>query len=140
LSVPTLAPNFFKRNCRFTPNRERFWTNSKKHSPQLHPLGWRRLWESLLAIAQKSHREDLAASSHPKFAQIYWKKYLLPRQQSFAIVLENAKMRGEIQENVDPRLVFDIMSGIMLYALMFQPAEAWESYVRHALQFILRDV
>lgn len=81
-----------------------------------------------------------SASNYPKFAQIYWEKYLLPRQQSFAIVLENAKMRGEIPENVDPSLIFDIMSGIMLYALMFQPAELWEPYVRRALQFVLRDV
>jgi len=45
-----------------------------------------------------------SASSNPQFAQIYWTKYLQPRQQAFAVVIERAKTRNEIQANLDPAL------------------------------------
>jgi hypothetical protein len=81
------------------------------------------------------------ASSSPQFAQMYWTKYLQPRRQAFALVLRRAKARGEVQADIDPDLVFDTMSSIMLYALVFQPAtESWEAYVRRVLDFLLRDI
>lgn len=81
-----------------------------------------------------------SASSHPEFAQIYWKKYLQPRRQAFSVVLERAKARNEIQADLDPGLIFDIMSGIMLYSLIFQPTtESWEAYVRRALALVLKE-
>lgn len=80
-----------------------------------------------------------SAASNSQFAQVYWTKYLQPRRQDFAVVLERAKARNEIQENVDPDLVFDLMSGIMLYGLVFQStSEPWEVYIRRALNFILK--
>jgi AcrR family transcriptional regulator len=79
------------------------------------------------------------ASSNPQFAEIYLTKYLQPRRQAFAIVLERAKMRGEISADINPDLVFDTMSGIMLYALVFPPvSQSWEVYVRQVMSFILR--
>lgn len=78
-----------------------------------------------------------SASSNPGFAQIYWEKYLQPRRQAFAIVIERAKERNEIPANLDSGLVFDTMSGIMLYALIFPPVESWKSYVRRALSLLL---
>ncbi|MEE3717037.1 TetR/AcrR family transcriptional regulator [Tumidithrix elongata RA019] len=82
-----------------------------------------------------------SASSNEQFAQIYGSKYLQPRRQAFAIVLERAKERNEIQADVDAGLVFDMMSGIMLYALIFRPAtESWIAYVSRALRFFLRNV
>jgi AcrR family transcriptional regulator len=81
-----------------------------------------------------------SASSHPEFAQIYWKKYLQPRRQAFSVVLERAKARNEIPADLDPGLIFDIMSGIMLYSLIFQPTtESWEAYVRRALALVLKE-
>lgn len=80
-----------------------------------------------------------SASSNPQFAQIYWTKYLQPRRQAFAVVIERAKVRLEIEADIDPALVFDTMSGIMLYAQIFQPnPEPWEACVRSALHLILR--
>jgi AcrR family transcriptional regulator len=80
------------------------------------------------------------ASSNPQFAKIYWDKYLQPRRQAFAMVIDRAKTRGEIQPDLESDLVFDLMSGIMLYALVFQTAESsWQSYVCRALAFVLRD-
>lgn len=73
-------------------------------------------------------------SSNPQFAQIYWTKYLQPRRELFAAVIERAKARKEIKESLDPFLVFDLMSGIMLYSLIFLPSsESWETYVRRVL-------
>jgi AcrR family transcriptional regulator len=80
-----------------------------------------------------------SASSNSEFAQIYWTKYLQPRREAFAIVLERAQARNEIQPDIDSGLVFDTMSGIMLYALIFPPtAESWTAYVHRALQLFLR--
>lgn len=78
-----------------------------------------------------------SASSNPEFAQIYWTKYLQPRRQAFEIVIERAKIRQEVEGDIDPALVFDAISGIMLYAQIFQPtSEPWEAYVRRALHLI----
>ncbi len=81
-----------------------------------------------------------SASINTQFAQIYWKKYLQPRRKTFAVVLERAKARNEIPKDLDSDLVFDTMSGIMLYALIFQPtSESWNTYVRRALNLLLRN-
>jgi AcrR family transcriptional regulator len=80
-----------------------------------------------------------SASSNSQFAQIYWTKYLQPRRQAFEVVIERAKTRNEVQENLDPALVFDTISGIMLYVQIFQPtSESWEDYIRRALHLILK--
>jgi AcrR family transcriptional regulator len=81
-----------------------------------------------------------SASSNAQFAQIYWTKYLQPRRKTFAIVLERAKARNEIPTNLDSDLVFDAMSAIMLYALIFQPtSESWTAYVHRALSLLFRN-
>ncbi|WP_013324667.1 TetR/AcrR family transcriptional regulator [Gloeothece verrucosa] len=80
-----------------------------------------------------------SASSNSQFAEIYWTKYLQPRRQAFAVVIERAKARNEIQADVDSGLVFDVMSGIMLYALIFPPTtESWSQYVRRALHLLFK--
>lgn len=79
-----------------------------------------------------------SASSNAEFAQIYWTKYLQPRREAFAVVVERAKARQEVKPDLDPGLVFDTMSGIMLYGMIFQPtSESWEAYVRRSLELIL---
>jgi len=81
------------------------------------------------------------ASNNPQFARIYWTKYLQPRRQAFATVIERAKMRKEIRADLDSGLVFDLMSGIMLYALVFQSTnESWSAYVRKALHLLFQDL
>ncbi len=80
-----------------------------------------------------------AASSSPQFAQVYWTKYLLPRRQAFQVAIERAKTRNEIPADTDSDLVFDLMSGIMLYALVFMPrVEPVEAYIRRAVGLILK--
>jgi AcrR family transcriptional regulator len=81
-----------------------------------------------------------SASSNSQFAQIYWTKYLQPRRKTFAIVIERAKARNEIPTDLDSDLVFDTMSAIMLYALIFQPtSESWTAYVQRALRLLFRN-
>ncbi|MDJ0708526.1 MAG: TetR/AcrR family transcriptional regulator [Leptolyngbyaceae cyanobacterium MO_188.B28] len=81
-----------------------------------------------------------SASSNAKFAQIYRAKYLQPRRHAFAIVIERAKARNEVQADLDAGLVFDTMSGIMLYALIFKPtSESWAGYVRRSLSLMLKE-
>lgn len=79
-----------------------------------------------------------SASGNSGFAHMYWDKYLYPRRQSFAIVIERAKERNEVATDLDAGLVFDMMSSIMLYALIFSPVESWKAYVRRALSLFLR--
>ena len=82
-----------------------------------------------------------SASSNSQFAQVYWTKYLQPRREAFAVVIERAKVRNEIKADLDAGLVFDMMSGIMLYALIFPTTtETWEAYIRRALNLFLKDV
>jgi AcrR family transcriptional regulator len=81
-----------------------------------------------------------SAASNPQFASIYWTRYLEPRRKDFAIVLERAKARNEISPNVDSDLIFDLMSGIMLYALIFQPTSDWTSYIRSALDLLFKNM
>lgn len=79
-----------------------------------------------------------SAAGHAEFAQIYWTKYLQPRRQAFAVVVERAKARKEVQADLEPGLVFDTMSGIMLYALLFPPSfESWRDYVRRSIKLII---
>ncbi|XGV94638.1 MAG: TetR/AcrR family transcriptional regulator [Leptolyngbya sp. BL-A-14] len=109
------------------------------------------LWGDMNALIQNAAQISLnplgrqtvamiisSASSNAEFAQIYWTKYLQPRREAFAVVLERAKARQEVKPDLDPGLVFDTMSGIMLYAMIFQPTpESWEAYVRRSLELIL---
>ena len=82
-----------------------------------------------------------SASSNSQFARIYWTKYLQPRREAFALVIERAKIRKEIQTDIDSDLVFDSMSGIMLYTLIFLPeTESWTNYVRRALHLLIEGI
>ncbi|MGJ5629128.1 TetR/AcrR family transcriptional regulator [Nostoc sp. CALU 1950] len=111
------------------------------------------LWSDLDLIIESAARTTLTplgrqikalilstASSSPQFAQVYWAKYLQPRRQAFRVVIERAKTTNEIQADADSDLIFDLMSGAMLYAQIFPPAsEPWEAYIRRALKLFLKS-
>jgi len=79
-----------------------------------------------------------SASSNPEFARIYSEKYLQPRKEAFAVVIKRAKGRKEVQFDLDADFVFDVMSGMMLYGLIFPPtSESWEKYVRRAVEAVI---
>ena len=109
------------------------------------------LWGDLDAIIENAAQTTLSplgrqavamiissASTNSQFAQLYWKHYLQPRRQAFSAVIERAQARNEVKDDLDPSLVFDTMSGIMLYASIFQPtSESWQVHVRRALHLLL---
>ncbi|MDY6900461.1 MAG: TetR/AcrR family transcriptional regulator [Cyanobacteriota bacterium] len=79
-----------------------------------------------------------SASSNSEFARIYSEKYLQPRKEAFAVVIERAKARKEVRVDLDANFVFDVMSGMMLYGLIFPPtSETWEKYVRRAVETVI---
>lgn len=81
-----------------------------------------------------------SASTNPEFSDIYQTNYLQPRREAFSAVIERAKHREEVHPDLDPGLAFDLMSGIMLHAMLFQPtSESWTVYVRRALHLIFKD-
>jgi len=54
-------------------------------------------------------------------------------------VIERAKERKEIRPDTDSDLVFDLISGVMLYTLVFQPSdEPLEIYIRRGIATFLR--
>lgn len=79
-----------------------------------------------------------SASNNSEFARIYSTKYLEPRRKAFAVVIERAKLRNEIRADLDSNFVFDVMSGMMVYGLIFPPtSESWSEYVRRALEAVI---
>ncbi len=79
-----------------------------------------------------------SASSNTEFAGIYSEKYLQPRREAFAVVIKRAKIRNEVRLDLDADFVFDVMSGMMLYGLIFPPtSESWEVYVRCAVEAVI---
>ena len=96
---------------------------------------------SLTPLGRQTVAMIISSATHnTQFAKIYQAKYLQPRREAFVIVIERAKTRNEIQASLDSRLVFDCISGIMLYGLIFQSEkESWQKHVRRALQLLLQE-
>ncbi len=81
------------------------------------------------------------ASSSPQFAQVYRKKYMIPRCRAYTTVLERAKTRGEIQKDVDVDLVHELMSGLVFHVLVFQPeTKSVEAHIRRAMALLLGGI
>ncbi len=111
------------------------------------------LWTDLDAMLNQCAATDLSplgrqtlammislASTNPKFADIYWKKYLLPRRQATAVIFERAKAKGELAQDVDINLIFDLMTGLLFRLVIFQPeTEAIADFGRRALKFLLQS-
>jgi AcrR family transcriptional regulator len=79
-----------------------------------------------------------SATTNQEFAQLYWTKYLQPRRQTFALVIDRAKARQEVHPDLDSDLIFDLISGLMLYALLVHPTpEAWKQSVHQGITLLL---
>lgn len=59
--------------------------------------------------------------NHPQLAERYWMKYALPITRTLAEVLQRGQERGEIQPNIDPAAVIDILSGTVFYQIFMKP-------------------
>jgi AcrR family transcriptional regulator len=110
------------------------------------------LWQDLDQVLEQAAEVDLSAlgrqtlammlglaSTSPRFAQIYWQRYLMPRHKAAAVILERAIARGELSADLNIDLIFDLMCGL-LYKLTLFPLETEpvEVYFRRALEFLLQ--
>ncbi|WP_143167709.1 TetR/AcrR family transcriptional regulator [Chroogloeocystis siderophila] len=122
--------------------------------PQLTIPDTGSLWTDLEEVHKQAAELDLSplgrqtiamiislASTIPQFAEIYWKKYVIPRRKAASIIFKRAKARGEMSPDVDPDLICDLMTGLLFKSILFQPeTEEIKSYMRRALDFLLQGV
>jgi hypothetical protein len=52
---------------------------------------------------------------------IYQRKYLQPRREMLKGLLERARVQSLLTQNADVEILCDMLSGAMLYRLLFQP-------------------
>jgi hypothetical protein len=58
------------------------------------------------------------ASGDPDLHEIFTTYLVTPRRRLLAVLIERAKARGEIREDVDPEVAIDVIAGPMIYRLL----------------------
>jgi AcrR family transcriptional regulator len=80
-----------------------------------------------------------ASPSHPALLSIYQKEYLQPRRSIVRRILEMARVHGLLAPDADTEILGDMLSGAMIYRLLFQPEERSEKKVRAYLLKLFRQ-
>jgi len=60
----------------------------------------------------------------------YQDKYMQPRRLAIIRIFEKAQAQGLLPQNTDVEILGDMVTGTMLYYLLFQPDERTEAKVR----------
>jgi len=68
--------------------------------------------------------------SHPALMSAYQDKYMQPRRLAIIRIFEKAQAQGLLPQNTDVEILGDMVTGTMLYYLLFQPDERTEAKVR----------
>jgi len=68
--------------------------------------------------------------SHPALMSAYQKKYMQPRRLAFIRIFEKARAQGLLPQNTDVEILADMITGTILYYLLFEPDERNEAKVR----------
>jgi len=68
--------------------------------------------------------------SHPALMSAYQNKYMQPRRLAFIRVFEKARAQGLLPQNTDVEILADMITGTILYYLLFQPDERNHAKVR----------
>jgi AcrR family transcriptional regulator len=68
--------------------------------------------------------------SHPALMSAYQSKYMQPRRLAFIRIFEKARAQGLLPQNTDVEILGDMITGTILYYLLFQPDERNEAKVR----------
>jgi AcrR family transcriptional regulator len=68
--------------------------------------------------------------SHPALMSAYQDKYMQPRRLAIIRIFEKAQAQGLLPQNTDVEILSDMVTGTMLYYLLFQPDERTEAKVR----------
>ncbi|MGO4125059.1 TetR/AcrR family transcriptional regulator [Inquilinus sp. YAF38] len=96
-------------------------------------------------MASDDNRKLLArligsVQSHPRLLAIYWETYLRPRREAFGVMLDQAKMRGELSASADTAMLQDMMGGAMLHRLLIDPAPPTAEDLRAYLARLLQQL
>lgn len=80
-----------------------------------------------------------SAVSHPELMARYWERYILPRRQLAARLLERARQEGTVAADADVDVTIDMMVGAITYRVL-QPNPPDAPEMRRYLRQIYRQV
>ncbi|PRC44256.1 TetR family transcriptional regulator [Mycobacterium sp. ITM-2017-0098] len=80
-----------------------------------------------------------SAVSHPALMAVYWEKYILPRRQLAAALLQRARQDGTVADDTDFDVVIDMMVGAVTYRVL-QPNPLSVDDMRRYLQSVYRQI
>ncbi|MBX9919683.1 MAG: TetR/AcrR family transcriptional regulator [Mycolicibacterium frederiksbergense] len=80
-----------------------------------------------------------SAVSHPELMARYWERYILPRRQLAARLLERARQEGTVAADTDVDVTIDMMVGAITYRVL-QPNPPDAPEMRRYLRQIYRQV
>lgn len=80
-----------------------------------------------------------SAVSHPELMARYWERYILPRRQLAARLLERAREQGTVAADTDLDIAIDMMVGAITYRVL-QPDPPDVDEMRRYLRSVYRQV
>ncbi len=80
-----------------------------------------------------------SAVSHPELMAVYWERYILPRRQIAARLLERAREQGTVAADADLDVAIDMMVGAIAYRVL-QPDPPDAQEMRRYLRSVYRHV
>ncbi|MUL81388.1 MULTISPECIES: TetR/AcrR family transcriptional regulator [unclassified Mycolicibacterium] len=80
-----------------------------------------------------------SAVSHPALMAVYWDRYILPRRELAARLLERARERGTVAADTDFDVAIDMMVGAITYRVL-QPHPPGTDEMRRYLRAVYRQV
>ncbi len=80
-----------------------------------------------------------SAVSHPALMAAYWERYILPRRQIAARLLERAREEGTVAADLDVDVAIDMMAGAVTYRVL-QPDPPDLDEMRRYLRAVYRQI
>ncbi|CAJ1497437.1 TetR/AcrR family transcriptional regulator [[Mycobacterium] burgundiense] len=80
-----------------------------------------------------------SAVSHPALMAAYWERYILPRRQVAARLIERAREAGTVAADLDVDVAIDMMAGAVAYRVL-QPDPPDIDEMRRYLRAVYRQV
>jgi hypothetical protein len=76
---------------------------------------------------------------HRALMSVFQKRYVQPRRLAFTGLLEMARVQRLIPQNTDVAMMSDMLSGTVIYHLLFDPEKQSDAKVRKYLLKLLRQ-
>ncbi|MFA5708179.1 TetR/AcrR family transcriptional regulator [Mycolicibacterium sp.] len=80
-----------------------------------------------------------SAVSHPSLLAAYWRRYVVPRRQVAARLLERAQEQGTVAADLDLDVAIDMMAGAVTYRVL-QPDPPDVEEMRRYLRAVYRQI